>query len=183
MKKICIIADTHRKHREIEIPECDLLIHCGDMCSFEQEELATLQDVDAWFSESLAKQVVYIGGNHDYLLQSGEFVFQNAHYLEDRMVELAGLKIYGAPWCPDLMGFAFYQDDTDIVERWKSVPEGVDILVTHTPPYGVLDTPSSGSPHLGCAHLKQELERISPRYHVFGHIHASHAREMIGGTE
>jgi Icc-related predicted phosphoesterase len=45
--------------------------------------------------------------------------------------------------------------------------------VTHTPPFGVLDVASSGDIHLGCPHLRRELERIRPQIHAFGHVHAS----------
>jgi len=183
MKKICIISDTHKKHRSIIIPECDILIHCGDMCNFHQDDQATLEDVDMWFAESPAKEVVCIGGNHDFLLQSKEFKFAHAHMLEDRSIDIDGLTIYGSPWCPDLSGFAYYQCNDDLLKRWQAIPKGVDILVTHTPPYGILDLPSSGTTHLGCKHLLEELKRIQPRYHVFGHIHASHGKFTNGQTE
>src|SRR5215471_14674334 len=68
MASLCILSDTHRKHREITIPDCDILIHCGDFCSFQRADLQTLKDVDAWFSESPAKHVLCVGGNHDFLL-------------------------------------------------------------------------------------------------------------------
>ena len=180
MKTLCIIADTHKWHREIVIPECDLLIHCGDMCSFHQDDDRILEDVDVWFAEIAAKEVICIGGNHDFLLQSGEFTFSHARFLQDSAVELDGLTIYGSPWCPDLSGFAYYQCEEDLIERWRAIPSGIDILVTHTPPYGILDLPTLGSPHLGCKHLLTELKRIAPRYHVFGHVHASYGRFYQG---
>ena len=183
MTKICIIADTHRRHRELAIPPCDLLIHCGDFCSFQREDSKTLEDVDQWFAESPASHVVCIGGNHDFLLQNREFRFAHATYLQDELVEVAGLKIYGTPWCPDLSGFAFYAPLQQLEERWKCIPSDIDILVTHTPPYGILDFPTTGSPHLGCTALRQELNRICPRLHVFGHVHASFGRTNVEQTE
>jgi Icc-related predicted phosphoesterase len=182
MKKICIVSDTHQKHRELSIPQCDILLHCGDFCSFKQEDEKTLKDVDLWFSESPAKHVVCIGGNHDYLLQNKEFHFAHATFLEDSMAEIAGLSIYGSPWCPDLDGFAYYANEEKLIESWRKIPRGVDILITHTPPYGLLDLPSSGAPHLGCAHLHAELMRVKPRVHVFGHVHASHGIITNGTT-
>lgn len=65
----------------------------------------------------------------------------------------------------------------------RAIPTGVDVLVTHTPPFGILDLPTSGSVNLGCKHLLAELKRIQPRYHIFGHVHASHGRLIEGGTE
>jgi Icc-related predicted phosphoesterase len=180
---LCVISDTHRKHREITIPVCDILIHCGDFCSFQREDLKTLNDVDTWFSESPAKHVLCIGGNHDFLLQSQEFRFTHAQLLQDECVEICGLTFYGTPWCPALSGFAYYATADELVERWKRIPSGIDVLITHTPPYGILDLPTSGVVHLGCPYLRQELKRIGPRLHVFGHVHASHGINKIQPTE
>lgn len=182
MTTLCIVSDTHRKHRELVIPECDVLLHCGDFCSFQREDEATLDDIDRWFAEIPAKRVVCVGGNHDYLLQSGQFQFAHATFLEDRMVEIGGVAIYGSPWCPDLSGFAYYADSDHLIERWKRIPSGIDILITHTPPFGILDIPSSGDFHLGCPHLREELHRIKPSLHVFGHVHASSGTQMKDGT-
>ncbi|RYD37467.1 MAG: metallophosphoesterase [Verrucomicrobiaceae bacterium] len=183
MTTICIIADTHRRHRELVIPPCDLLIHCGDMCRFQQDDMGTLEDIDCWFEEVPAKRVVCIGGNHDFGLQSRVFRFAHAEYLCDSLIEVEGLKIYGAPWIPDLSRFAFYLPEKALAEKWSRIPAGIDILITHTPPQGILDVPSSGDGHLGCPHLRRELERIQPRLHVFGHIHASHGSRVERGIQ
>lgn len=168
----------------LAIPECDILIHCGDFCTFERDDAATLDDVDIWFAEVPAKHVVCVGGNHDFMLQSREFRFFNAKFLEDSGTEIGGLSIYGSPWCPDLSGFAYYATEDQLIERWRQIPTGVDILITHTPPHGFLDVPSSGDVHLGCPHLHHEVQRIQPQLHVFGHVHASHGTHSPdGGTQ
>lgn len=182
MLTICIIADTHQLHRSITIPECDLLIHCGDFCNFLSDEQATLSDADQWFGEVPAKQVVCIGGNHDSILEKGDFKFTNAIYLEDSAITIAGLKIYGAPWCPNLMGFAFYGSEVKLQQKWSAIPSDVDILVTHSPPLGILDD-SSRIVGLGCSMLREQLERISPKYHFFGHIHASSGMKKCDGIQ
>lgn len=182
MPSLCIIADTHRKHRSVAIPRCDILIHCGDFCDFEQADLETLKDVDAWFAELPAEHVVCVGGNHDYLLQRHEFQFAHADFLEDALVEIGGLAIYGSPWCPDLFGFAYFAASDEIVDRWRKIPTGIDVLVTHSPPYGILDRPAPGKVHLGCPHLREELKRIRPRLHVFGHVHEGHGMEKTPTT-
>ena len=174
MASLCIIADTHCRHREVALPECDVLIHCGDFCSFQREDERVLEDVDSWFAEAPAKHVLCVGGNHDYLLQSREFRFAHATLLEDSLVEFEGLSFYGSPWCPQLVGFAYFATEEQLIERWRRIPSGIDVLVTHTPARGLLDVPSSGGVHLGCPHLLDELQRIRPRLHVFGHIHASY---------
>jgi Icc-related predicted phosphoesterase len=181
MKTLCVIADTHRKHREITIPPCDFLIHCGDFCNFQEQDERTLQDADCWFAEAPATHVICIGGNHDFLLHSREFTFAHASFLQDRLVEIDGLSFYGSPWCPELAAFAYYATSDQLQERWRAIPSGIDVLITHTPPQGILDLPSSRTPHLGCPQLREELKRIKPRIHVFGHIHASHGSHTEDG--
>ena len=182
MASLCLVADTHRQHRELSVPECDILIHCGDFCSFKQDDRNTLENVDEWFAEVPASRVVCVGGNHDFLLQRREFRFSHATFLEDSVVEIAGLSIYGSPWCPDLTHFAYYATEDELIQRWSQIPTGIDVLVTHTPPYGILDVPSSRMLHLGCPHLHDQLQRIQPRLHVFGHVHASHGTCTEGST-
>jgi Icc-related predicted phosphoesterase len=182
MPSLCIISDTHRKHRAVTIPSCDILIHCGDFCDFQTEDRQTLGDVDAWFAESPAKEVVCVGGNHDFLLQSGDYQFAHARFLEDSLVEVGGLSIYGSPWCPELFGFAYFAKSEEIVERWRRIPTGIDVLITHSPPFGILDHPGIAEGHLGCPHLREELKRIRPRVHAFGHIHEGHGMEKTPTT-
>ena len=125
------------------------------MCSFHRDDLQTLEDVDAWFAESPASHVVCVGGNHDFPLQRREFQFSHAEFLEDRLIEVEGLTIYGSPWCPDLVGFAYYLSDDDLAQRWRRIPEAIDVLITHTPPYGILDVhgshQDSHTRYLNCA--------------------------------
>jgi Icc-related predicted phosphoesterase len=57
---------------------------------------------------------------------------------------------------------------------WSKIPDDVDILITHTPPYGILDISRSGT-NAGCEVLRDRLQRLpSCRLHVFGHIHEAH---------
>lgn len=50
------------------------------------------------------------------------------------------------------------------------IPENTDILVTHGPPYGVLDL-NMHKQHTGCKDLLNQVLKIKPKLHVFGHIH------------
>ena len=43
--------------------------------------------------------------------------------------------------------------------------------------------PSSGLVHLGCPILREQLKRVSPSYHVFGHVHASSGEYEEGGIQ
>jgi hypothetical protein len=47
------------------------------------------------------------------------------------------------------------------------------VLITHTPPRHHLDI------GIGCAGLLEEVWRVKPRLHVFGHVHSGHGREAV----
>jgi Icc-related predicted phosphoesterase len=55
----------------------------------------------------------------------------------------------------------------DRTRLYSQIPPDTRILLTHTPPFGVLD----GEPHAGCPELRAAVIRLRPRLHVFGHIH------------
>jgi predicted phosphohydrolase len=94
------------------------------------------------------------------------------------------LKIFGSPWVPLCGGsdFAFQYSRVDardsLVWRNKTFPDSnveVDeakILVTHTPPRYYLDTTLNGH-SIGSKALLEELWRVRPRLHVFGHVHGA----------
>merc|ERR1711964_231814 len=56
-------------------------------------------------------------------------------------------------------------------EKRDKVHPGVDILVTHTPPFCVGDCLDSQE-DAGCPHLLSAIQdRVKPKAHVFGHVH------------
>lgn len=56
------------------------------------------------------------------------------------------------------------------------------MLITHTPPAGVLDR-TSGGRHCGCPDLLARVEQVGPSIHCFGHVHASAGRLVRGPTK
>ena len=56
------------------------------------------------------------------------------------------------------------------------------VLVTHSPPYGHVDSPSPGE-HLGSRAVLDAIERARPAVVVCGHIHAQwEGRSRVGDT-
>ena len=62
------------------------------------------------------------------------------------------------------------------------IPENTDVLVTHGPPFGVLDKSHPSTAHLGCEELATAVEQIRPKLHAFGHIHGGHGESTANGT-
>ena len=183
--KVTVISDTHCRHDDIDLPEGDLLIHCGDLFNLFSTPPGAIAEMDAWFGRQKFERILYTGGNHDRDLEAAlagqPQPMKNAYFLGDEVVEFRGLKIFGSPWVPDLTTHAFFMSQAGLAKAWARVPSGIDILVTHTPPEGVLDESSRGW-SLGCPDLARELRRIAPRVHCFGHVHASAGQRRIGDT-
>ena len=183
--RVTVISDTHLMHRKLRLPRGDLLIHCGDMFDLFDREGSEIAELDRWFGEQPFDRIVCTGGNHDHVLERARArdrqPFDNARYLEDEALEYRGLKIYGSPWLPGLPSHAFHKDRAGLARAWARVPTGIDILVTHAPPQGILDKSSRGL-SFGCPDLAREVGRIAPRVHCFGHVHASAGRTRRGET-
>ncbi len=62
------------------------------------------------------------------------------------------------------------------------IPEGTDILITHGPPYGILDK-TFDKLSVGCQDLLDAVIKIKPKYHIFGHIHESNGHIKLNETE
>jgi Icc-related predicted phosphoesterase len=70
----------------------------------------------------------------------------------------------------------------DRTKLYAKIPDDVDILVTHGPPYGILDCLPGNANHAGCPQLLEAVARLKPKLHVFGHVHGAHGMEISGET-
>lgn len=183
--KITIVSDTHGQPEALGELKGDLLIHCGDFCYDQSRAHEDLESLNRWFSRQEFRLIVCTGGNHDFLVEERttrtKQPFRHAVCLQDSGASLDGVKIYGAPWVPELSHWAHYRSDGALAEAWALIPEDTDILVTHTPPFGTLDTNSRGR-QCGCRELQWRLDELRPRVHCFGHIHASADSMERSGT-
>ena len=183
MRIVCL-SDTHRQHGHMlhRVPEGDVLVHAGDMCMGGQ--VWEIEDTAKWLAQLPHPHKVVIAGNHDWPLVRDAALAKNLlkdagiMYLEDSEVVIDGVKFYGSPWTPMFFNWAFMKNrGKELAEVWAKIPEDVKVLITHGPPYGVLDRTlyPTGKPdtHAGCEDLTKELltHRIRPKLHVFGHIH------------
>lgn len=186
MRFVCI-ADTHNKHKQIRLPEGDVLIHAGDMTSVGREN--ELEDFDNWIGKQDFKHKIVVPGNHDWLfeldLDRACQIMTNCRVLcDNRMVIREGeehFNLYGTPWQPRFFDWAFNLDrgGEDLKEKWMHIPDDTHILITHGPALGYLDKTMNGQ-HVGCYDLKERvLELKELKAHICGHIHIGYGTEMM----
>jgi len=184
--RIAFLSDTHGFHDRVFIPpEAELIIFAGDHTNFGEPELT--RDFNDWCGKHTAP-IIAVGGNHDLNLfenPDASMILSNTTYLLDSEVEVGGLRIFGAPWSPQLFGWTFgypREPRSAAEEVWGRIPEGIDILVTHGAPFGHFDVGGHDSEHLGCPVLREMVDRVRPKVHAFAHIHEARGKGMYGGT-
>ena len=185
--KICIISDTHNKHKRLgKLPDADAIIHCGDFTSVGYSH--EIVNFMKWYSELPYEHKIIVAGNHDWLFETHkilalEKVPENVTYLEDSGIELDGVYFYGSPVSKPFNNWAFNRPEEKLAQHWKAIPENTDVLITHSPPYLVWDYVPRSKEHHGSPSLYYEVvERIRPKIHCFGHIHEGYGVRTIENT-
>jgi predicted phosphodiesterase len=175
MRIVCL-SDTHDLHDQLQVPDGDLLLHAGDATMRGSE--AQIRAFDRWLASLPHRHKVVIAGNHDWAFErtpaAARGWLRAATYLEDDEVTVDGLRIWGSPWQPWFHDWAFNLDrGPAIAAKWDLIPAGIDVLITHGPPAGILDRTDQGDA-VGCADLLAAVRRVRPKLHVFGHIHEAY---------
>ena len=178
MLRIVCLSDTHNRQGRFDVPAGDILVHAGDLTG-----RGTLPEVTSamdWLRSLPHRDKIVVAGNHDFLFERENALARSlvtgVHYLEDAGVSVQGLALWGSPWQPWFMDWAFnLRRGPALREKWAAIPGGLDVLVTHGPPMGTLDETRDGG-RVGCEELRDRLVTMDrpPRLHVFGHIHEGH---------
>jgi Icc-related predicted phosphoesterase len=174
--RLIVLSDTHGLHDTIkELPEGDVLIHAGDFMNAGYDPSEAIS-FNSWLGEQPFKHRVVCAGNHDRYFQNAPEVARSlltsAVYLENTGITIDGVSLWGSPYTPEFLDWAFmYPRGASAKRYWNQIPYDLDVLITHGPPFGILDQTAPSRPHLGCKELLRAVEEKKPRIHVFGHIH------------
>lgn len=182
--KVVVLSDTHGVFNNLTVPEGDILIHAGDLTSF-----GNIDQVEQGiaFLESLPHEYkLFVPGNHDFpfeeKLYAVEKFMKTVIYLQDKDITIKGIKFYGTAWQPPFGNMAFNIDsEAERAEKWKLIPDDTEFLITHTPPFNILDGINAFR-HVGCKALTERVGQIQPKVHVFGHIHEAYGSVEQNGT-
>lgn len=197
MKRITLISDTHTKHRQLELPRGDVLVHAGDLMN-SGYSFYEIEDFCKWFESQNYDECIFIAGNHDRLFEDkpeevaeildayGITYLQDSQHTVGEEWDDDKFTVWGSPWQPEFYNWAFNlpRRGPGLQMKWNQIPEGLGILVTHGPPQEILDVsgPPYNEPLLGCELLRVRVDEVKPKIHVFGHIHGSYGYKYLNGT-
>jgi len=196
--KITAFSDSHTEHKLLSnmglLPPADVLI-CGGDISYRGTEPEVKNFLD-WFLrlEGFAHKI-FIAGNHDFWFErypdkmKNTVLPDNVHYLNDSGVTIDGVKFWGSPITPWFHNWAFNRDrGEEIKEHWDLIPLDTNVLITHGPPYNILDEvlyESRYNPEkkVGCRDLLNKIGELKDlKANIFGHIHEGYGEMEVNGV-
>ena len=125
-------SDTHCRHRELQVPEnVDIVICAGDAV---EDNLAgnEYDDFIDWFASLPCKWKIFVPGNHEL-----SFELNQADGIIQRMTDKGITVLEDA--IEDCDGVIIGSIGHNVMIAQEDIPTDIDILVTHYPPYGILD--------------------------------------------
>jgi multisite-specific tRNA:(cytosine-C5)-methyltransferase len=183
-----------------KLPPVDVAIHCGDLTEESKlEEFQTAVNmlriipatvklaiagnhdftldeptfrkklVTADLDPDLVRETYGDFGEAERLLSSVpdiRYLREGTHQIE--LKNHAPLTVYASPYTASKSNWGFaYDPETD--HQWD-IKMGTDIVITHSPPRGILDMTDSRQ-RAGSASLFAAVASARPKLHCFGHIH------------
>lgn len=208
--RLVALSDQHGHLPEIQ--PYDLLIVAGDVCPdrvggslaehHPAEQKAWFdQHVRPWLAASPAAHKLLTWGNHDWCGQACSFEGDSPDVASSTALQIlvdtgtsvpgngaAGraISVWATPWSRQFMHWAFMRSRGELAEIYAAIPEGVDVLVSHAPPYGYgdrsVDEQSGEVEHLGSHELLAAIARVKPRVVICGHVHGGYGYFAYNGT-
>jgi len=177
--KILHLSDTHGGHHRLSnLPDANIVVYSGDFCMIGEEREAI--DFLNWFCNLPYQHKIFVCGNHDQCLYGANIkgFDNNVHYLCNSGIKIDGVKFYGVPM--------FTEDciTSRQARNYANIHDDTDILITHSPAYGMLDLDDSIDSeliHYGSEKLLERVMQIHPRAHLFGHVHHQHGVTVQNG--
>nr|RBQ95322.1 hypothetical protein FVER53263_09042 [Fusarium verticillioides] len=131
-----------------------------DLTQSIKDEYGDYGEAKRLFTEADHSIIFLDEGTHEIHLQNG-----------------ALLKVYASPYTPVTAGSTDWGFQYNGTHEF-AIPKGVDIVVTHGPPHGMMDmTPEKQ--RVGCPQLFSAIAKSQPRIHCFGHVHDSWGAKIV----
>ena len=179
--RIVAFSDTHGHHNDIQLPAGDLLVFAGDMCHYGSRY--EVRQFNHWLAEQDFKYKLIVAGNHDAALSKysnriiEEDLLTDCIYLNDDEINVDGVGFYGSPYSVQFGDWAFMKPQEQMKDVWNKISVHTEVLITHSPPYDIMDYSIPYAMHCGCTALTQRLTELPDlRLHIFGHIHEGYGQ-------
>ncbi len=147
--------------------DIDLILSAGDLSANYLNFLTT----------ALKKPLLYVHGNHDQ--RYSEKPPLGCICIEDEVYEHNGLRIAGIGGCMEYRGGKHQYTEKQMVKKIKknkkAFKKGFDILLTHSPAFGLGD--GEDIAHIGFQVFHNVLEQYQPKYMIHGHQHLSYKNQ------
>lgn len=175
-------SDPHNRSRFLGFPKADYYICTGDATNFgtEKELKEFNRIVGEQKKKKKFKKMFFVPGNHEVELEENfasysKFLNKMEILIDKTIVLDCGLKIHGTPYVPTFFDWAYMKSEIELGYHWNLIPNDVDILLTHGPPFGILDPVMRFPFHAGSKTLRQKIDYLVEKgnlmLHLFGHIH------------
>ena len=167
--EVYAFADTHGNHKKQKVPEnVDIAICAGDAV---EDNLVgdEYDDFIEWFASLSCKWKIFVPGNHELSFELGQ-----ADEIIQRMTDKGITVLQDA--IEDCDGVIICSISPNITIAKEDIPTDIDLLVTHFPPYGILDE------GMGSTEILNFVLHSQPKYHLFGHIHSTAGQKHIFGN-
>ena len=173
-KTIFAFSDTHGRHLDLQVPEgADIMICAGDTVEDDMKG-GEYDDFLDWYGSLPAKIKLFLPGNHELSFRNG-IQSKNAQDLLPLFGQHGILVVQDEVIDAMRIRFCFFSGEGAIAD--EAIPTDIDVLVTHYPPYGILDE------NLGNTEILNFVLKAQPKYHLFGHIHSTAGLEFqLGQT-
>ena len=166
---IFAFSDTHGRHRELQVPENVHIVICAGDAVEDNIVGDEYEDFIEWFASLPCKWKIFVPGNHELSFELGQadgiiqrMTDKGITVLEDAIEDCDGV-IIGS-----ISGNSSISDE--------DIPDDIDIVVTHNPPFGILDE------GMGSTEILNFVLHSQPKYHLFGHIHSTAGQEHVFGN-
>ncbi|CAK9114709.1 unnamed protein product [Durusdinium trenchii] len=171
--RLVIISDTHNCHRDLTVPDGDILIHAGDFTQFGKEEHA--EDFNRWLGEQPHKTKLVVLGNHETNAtwnSRAREVLSNATLLRQ-----SGFKLTHCDRPPvSFFGTDFFWPCHTGNPYFDQIPGETDVLIAHNPAKGCAD---GGK---GCPALLDAVVKLQPELVISGHVHFARGAVKMQST-
>ena len=207
--KVCAISDIHGTLLPVEdyFEPCELVCICGDVsplniqANHRKMRHWLINQFKPWCESLPCDKVIFIAGNHDGALGNLDFMY--TQFPKDKKVtylfhenyvytsrEGKEYSIFGTPYCKLFGNWAFMEIDEILEKLYSTIPENLDILISHDAPYGVSDIILQedcpwydGKTHIGNKPLSTAILNKTPKLVLHGHLHSTlHEFENWGGS-